>query len=60
LRSHRSLILNYFRAKEQIALGAVEGLNNKAKMTTKKAYGFKNFGSSPDRVGNTYRAMLSG
>jgi len=43
LRSHRSLILNYFRAREQIALGAVEGLNNKAKVTTKKAYGFKSF-----------------
>lgn len=43
LRSHRSLILNYFRAKEQIALGSVEGLNNKAKVTTKKAYGFKSF-----------------
>lgn len=43
LRSHRSLILNWFRAKELIALGAVEGLNNKAKVTTKKAYGFKNF-----------------
>jgi len=43
LRSHRSLILNWFRAKEQIALGTVEGLNNKAKVTTKKAYGFKNF-----------------
>jgi transposase len=41
LRSHRSLILNWFRAKELIALGAVEGLNNKAKVTTKKAYGFK-------------------
>ena len=43
LRSHRSLILNWFRAKDQIALGAVEGLNNKAKVTTKKAYGFKSF-----------------
>jgi transposase len=43
LRSHRSLILNWFRAKELIALGAVEGLNNKAKVTTKKAYGFKSF-----------------
>jgi transposase len=43
LRSHRSLILNYFRAKEQIGLGTVEGLNNKAKVTTKKAYGFKSF-----------------
>jgi transposase len=34
------LIFNYFKAKEQ---GAVEDLNNKAKMTTKKAYGFKSF-----------------
>ena len=43
LRSHRGLILNWFRAKEQVALGAVEGLNNKAKVTTKKAYGFKSY-----------------
>ena len=43
LRSHQSLILNWFHAKEQIALGAVEGLNNKAKVTTKRAYGFKSF-----------------
>ena len=43
LRSHRELLLNWFRAKELIALGAVEGLNNKAKVTTKKAYGFKSF-----------------
>jgi len=43
LRSHRGLILNWFRAKELIALGAVEGLNNKAKVTTKKAYGFKSY-----------------
>jgi transposase len=43
LRSHRCLILNWFRAKELIALGAVEGLNNKAKVTMKKAYGFKSF-----------------
>ena len=41
LRTHRGLILNWFRAKNLIALGAVEGLNNKAKVTTKKAYGFK-------------------
>ena len=43
LRSHRGLILNWFRAKGMIALGAVEGLNNKAKVTTKKAYGFKSW-----------------
>ena len=41
LRSHRGLILNWFRVKGQVSLGAVEGLNNKAKVTTKKAYGYK-------------------
>jgi len=39
LRSHQELILNWFHAKDQISLGAVEGLNNKAKTTSKKAYG---------------------
>jgi len=39
LRSHRFLILNWFRARELIAHGDIEGLNNKAKVTTKKAYG---------------------
>jgi len=43
LRAHRSLLLNWFKAKKEIALGAVEGFNNKAKVTTKKAYGFKSF-----------------
>ncbi|MCK4690338.1 MAG: ISL3 family transposase [Desulfuromonadales bacterium] len=43
LRAHRSLLLNWFRAKEQIALGAVEGLNNKAKVTCRKAYGYRSF-----------------
>jgi transposase len=41
LRSHRGLILNWFKVKNQIALSAVEGLNNKVKVTTKRAYGFK-------------------
>lgn len=43
LRSHRSLLLNWFKVKGQVALGAVEGFNNKAKLTSKKAYGYKNF-----------------
>lgn len=43
LRSHRELILNWFRAKKQFSAGVVEGLNNKAKLTTKKAYGYKSF-----------------
>jgi len=41
LRAHRPLILNWFRAKGAISAGAVEGLNGKAKVATRKAYGFK-------------------
>jgi transposase len=43
LRSHRALILNYFRAKKQLSSGVVEGLNNKAKVTMRKSYGFRTF-----------------
>src|SRR5471030_731242 len=43
LRSHRELILNYFRAKKQFSSGVVEGLNNKAKLTMRKACGFRTF-----------------
>jgi len=42
LRGHRELILNWFRAKKMFSSG-VEGLNAKAKVTTRKAYGFKVF-----------------
>ncbi len=41
IRGHRSLLLNFFEAKNQISLGAVEGQNNKAKVVTRKSYGFK-------------------
>jgi transposase len=41
LRNHRGLILNWFRAHGKISAGTVEGLNNKAKLTTRKAYGFR-------------------
>jgi len=43
LRNHRELLLNWFRARGQISAGAVEGLNNKLKVTTRKAYGFRTF-----------------
>ena len=43
LRSHRPLILNWFRARSVVALGAVEGLNNKLKVITRRAFGFKSF-----------------
>ena len=43
LRQHRELILNYFRAQILISSGVVEGLNNKAKVTMRKSYGFRTF-----------------
>jgi transposase len=41
IRSHKRLILNWFQAKNEISLGAVEGQNNKAKVVIRKSYGFK-------------------
>jgi transposase len=43
LRGHRPLILNWFRAKGQLSSGVVEGFNAKAKLTTRKAYGFRTY-----------------
>ncbi len=43
LRAHRPLILNWFRAKGTISAGIVEGFNNKIKVTTRKAYGYRSF-----------------
>ena len=43
LRRHRELLLNWFRAKGEFSCGSVEGLNNKAKLAMKKAYGFKSY-----------------
>jgi transposase len=45
-QAHRELILNWFRAKGEISAGAVEGLNNKIRVLTRRSYGFR-----------TYRAM---
>jgi len=43
LRTHRELLLNYFKAKKQFSSGVVEGLNNKAKVTMRRSYGFRTF-----------------
>ena len=43
LRSHHDLILNWFRAQKEFSSGIVEGFNAKAKLTTRKAYGFREF-----------------
>ena len=43
IRNHKPLILNWFKAKKAFSSGIVEGLNNKVKVATKKAYGFREF-----------------
>lgn len=41
IRTHRPLILNWFEARGQVSLGAVEGLNNKLKASIRSSYGFR-------------------
>ena len=41
IRKHEPLIMNWFRAKKAYSSGAVEGLNRKINLVTRKAYGFK-------------------
>jgi transposase len=43
LRRHRPLLLNWFHAKGTISAGIVEGFNNKAKLTMRKSYGFREY-----------------
>ena len=43
LRSHRPLILNWFRACGTMSSGTVEGFNTKAKLTIRKAFGFRTY-----------------
>lgn len=42
IRSHRELILNWFKALKELNSGIVEGMNNKARTRTKMAYGYRN------------------
>ena len=43
LRGHRALLLNWFRTKRHLSSGTVAGLNNKAKLTMRKSYGFRTY-----------------
>ncbi len=43
LRGHEALILNWFKARGTIWAGVAEGLNNKVKLTPRKASGFRTF-----------------
>jgi len=42
LLKHESLLLNWFKSNG-LSSGIVEGYNNKAKLTRRKAYGFETF-----------------
>jgi Transposase len=42
LCAHEELILNWFRAKGETSSGAVEGLNNKIRVVTRRSYGQQN------------------
>jgi transposase len=43
LRAHEELLLNWFRAKGEVSSGAVEGLNNKIRVVTRRSYGFRTY-----------------
>lgn len=43
LRTHEELLMNWFRAKGEISGGAVEGLNNKIRVVTRRSYGFRTY-----------------
>lgn len=50
IRTHKPLILNWFKARNEVSLGAVEGLNNKLKASIRGSYGF--------RTANAIKIML--
>ena len=41
LDSHAEQIFNWFEAKGEISQGAVEGMNSKVKLTTRRSYGYR-------------------
>lgn len=43
LRRHEPELLNWFQARGRFAAGATEGFNNKARITTREAYGFRTY-----------------
>lgn len=57
LRTHRELLLNWFRARGAISSGIVEGFNNKAKLTTRRAFGFRTFRAAEVALYHTLGAL---
>lgn len=43
LRRHEELLLNWFKARGELSSGAVEGLNNKIRVVTRRSYGFRTY-----------------
>lgn len=43
LRTHKALILNWFIANGEYSSGIIEAMNNTAKLTMKKSYGFRQY-----------------
>jgi transposase len=43
LSAHEELLLNWFRARGEVSSGAVEGLNNKIRVVTRRSYGFRTY-----------------
>jgi transposase len=49
VRNHRELLLHHFRARKEFSSGIVEGLNNKAIVTMRKACGFRTLENCPSQ-----------
>ncbi len=43
LRAHEVLLMNWFRARGALSSAAVEGLNNKCRVVTRRSYGFRTY-----------------
>ena len=43
LQRHEPMLLNWIQARDEIMTGAVEGLNNKCRVVTRRAYGHRSF-----------------
>lgn len=43
VRKHQPLMMNWFKAKKAYSSGAVEGLNRRINLVTRRAYGYKSY-----------------
>jgi hypothetical protein len=57
LRSHRELSLKWFRVKKKISGGIVEGFNDRAKLTTRKACSFRTLEAAQVALYHTLGAL---